>query len=110
MNSSKIMSSNVGSSSSLNGLLQLLEEFKPLIVLAQEISISSSQLNTLLGRDYQGICNNDAPSCTKPGTAFIWSKNIEVTVVNLIPCRLQKLTYEPEKISFLSGFVRYFNL
>ena len=85
MTACKILSYNVGSSSSLSGLLQLLQEYKPLIVMLQEVVISTEQLNFLLGNLYIGECNNDVESQNKPGTAFVWSKHLEIEVVNLVP-------------------------
>ena len=92
MTSTRFLSYNIGSSSSLSGLLQLLNEFTPIVAFIQEISITTDQLNTLLVSHYIGQCNNESCQPCKPGTAFVWLRSLEVSVTNLVPNRIQTLS------------------
>ena len=83
------LSYNVGSNSSLAGLQQLCNLFKPLIIFLQEITISTEQLLAQVGSEYTGICNVDEQNPSKPGNAVLWKKGLEVVVTNGVVLRLQ---------------------
>ena len=89
--SNLIISFNVGSSSSLAGLYQLIRLFDPLFVFLQEVTITSEQLIAQVGGSYLGICNTDENDGNKPGTAVLWKKGSDAVVVNVVPLRLQLL-------------------
>ena len=91
-NAFAILSYNVASSNSLSRLSQLLDQFKPSLVLLQEVTINTSQLNFLLGSCYWGQCNTD-PNDNKPGTALAWKCNMDVEVYNIVPRRMQYFKY-----------------
>ena len=86
-----IISYNVGCSSSLAGLNQLINLFDPLFIFLQEINIISEQLLSQVKSEYEGTCNVDETDLNKPGTAILWKKDVEVVVVNVLPLRLQLL-------------------
>ena len=83
------LSYNVGSSSSLAGLNQLITLLNPSFVFIQEITVTTEQLLTQVIHNFSGICNIDENDPTKPGTAVIWKKDLDVIVENMVPLRLQ---------------------
>ena len=87
----KIISYNVQSNFQLSGLHQLISIHRALLVFLQEVTINSSQLNTLLGPSYKGECNLDICDSKRPGTAIIWRTGLEVEVSNIVTCRIQLL-------------------
>ena len=82
------LSYNVGSNSSLAGLNQLISLLNPLFVFLQEVSITTEQLMAQVNSDFLGLCNTNT-ELSKPGTAVLWRKGIDVVVVNVLELRLQ---------------------
>ena len=79
------LSYNVASSSSLSGLNMLLNIFQPTIAFLQEITLTTDQLNGVVGSRYSGVSNIDPMDPRKPGNAVIWSHNInDITVINTL--------------------------
>ena len=89
-----ILSYNIGSSSGLAGLSQLLHSFSPTFGFLQEIKLTTPQLKAQLGPLYDGCSNIDTEDSNKPGTAIIWKAGLSVEVVNIVSCRIQILKTE----------------
>ena len=76
-------------------ICELLKRFKPIVLLLQEVTISSKELNKLVNRlNYVGETNIDPEFPNQRGTAIVWRKCQQV--VNpprvVVPRRLQVLT------------------
>ena len=87
------ISYNVASRSDLAGLSILVEQFKPLLIFLQEVKITLDQLKIMIGNNYSCELNSDPDDPNKPGTAVAWLTNIDVTVTNIVPRRLQLVSY-----------------
>ena len=87
--SNLFLSYNVGSSSNLAGLNQLITLYDPLIVFIQEVTITTEQLLTQVNSNFSGLSNIDENEPGKPGTAVLWRKELEVVVTNIVTLRLQ---------------------
>ena len=89
----KILSLNVGMSSNLAGLSNLLRVNPADIVLLQEFRTSKEQLDNLLkGLDFSTAVNIDEDSPTSPGTAVAWKNSLPVEdVFNFLKCRIQAI-------------------
>ena len=99
-----ILSYNVASSHHLSGLNQLISLFHPTLIFLQEVTINTSQLNAVVDENYKGECNLDHEDSNRPGTAVLWLKEIEVNVVNLVPCQIQCLRVWEESFINVYGF------
>ena len=86
-----IISYNVASSSHLSGLNQLISIHQPIFAFLQEVTLDTNSLNSILPSLYKGESNLDPDCPNKPGTAIIWLRDQNVTVFNLITCRVQIL-------------------
>lgn len=89
----KILSLNVGNSSTLGGLLTILKMENPHIVMLQEVTLSSEQLNLIVTKlGYKAETNIDISNPTALGTGFVWKSNLPVSeVYNVVECRTQIL-------------------
>ena len=92
MDNYKIISYNVQRSPTLSGLLLIIEQEKPDIVLLQELKMTSEQLQTYLqAKGFWGKSNIDESDLDKPGTGIIWKFGVPIEdVSSLEPCRLQR--------------------
>ena len=89
----KILTLNVGNSSTLGGLLSILRIENPHIVMLQEVTLSSEQLNLIVTRfGYKAETNVDIANPAALGTGFVWKTNLPVSeVYNVVECRSQVL-------------------
>ena len=89
----KIITFNVGSSSTLGGLTSILNIEKPHIVMLQEVTLTSEQLTLHVSKfGYSAETNIDINNQTALGTGFVWKSNLPVSdVYNVIECRGQTL-------------------
>ena len=93
MDTLSVLSYNVSSNGCLAGLKFLLDLYRPSLVFLQEITLTTPQLNTRIGALYQGQSNIDPSDTKRPGTACLWRADMQVTVNNLISCRIQSLQF-----------------
>ena len=86
-----IISLNIGMSTSLAGLTSLILTHSVDLILLQEVTTSSEQLDSLLcGLGFQVEVNRDAGSPSSLGTAVAWRENLSIDgVFNIVPCRAQ---------------------
>ena len=85
----KILSLNVGMSSSLAGVADLVKFENIDIVFLQETRLISEQAEQLL-RGFKAVSNIDEEDITKPGITLAWRQELPVeNVSNLVSCRLQ---------------------
>ena len=85
----KLLSYNVNGSSNLAGLNQLIDIHRPTLIFLQEVLVTAVQCQALLPRHYLCEVNNDPDNPTRPGNAVIWRDSLDVTVTNIVTCRLQ---------------------
>ena len=100
MENFKIISYNVQSSPTLSGILLLIEQEDPDIVLMQELKMTTDQLQTFVrAKGFNGKSNIEESDLAKPGTGMIWKSEIPVEdVASLEPCRLQRACLGPVQI------------
>ena len=104
------MSYNACSSSSLSSVQLLITLFDPLFVFLQEVTLTTEQLLVQAGSYYTGCSNIDINDPNKPGTAVIWKKGLDDTVINIVTLKCTN----HEKIIFfnrcgmIQGFQIYF--
>ena len=83
------LSLNVGTSSTLAGLPDLVHTENIDILFLQEVCLMNDQIQNLL-RGYKAAVNIDDSCVSKPGTALVWRETLPVTnVVSIVPCRAQ---------------------
>ena len=89
----KIITFNVGGSSTLGGLISILKIENPHIVLLQEVTLSSEQLLLIVSKyGYKAETNVDIDNQTARGTGFVWKTSLPVSeVYSVIDCRGQTL-------------------
>ena len=86
------LSVNVGLKSNLAGLNTLICAHNLDLIFLQEVRISESQIEQIVGRGFKCKVNIDDDSSSKPGTAIIWKEYLPVTEVSVIvPSRAQCL-------------------
>ena len=87
----KILTLNVGMSSTLAGLTTLIMSKSVDLVFLQEVKSSTEQIiNLLSGLGYSAEANVDVESPSTPGTAVVWKKILPVkSVYTLVKCRAQ---------------------
>ena len=92
----KILSLNVGMSSTLAGLTNLLRMENIDIVLLQEVKSTEEDIDSLVNSlGFQSRVNNDSDSPTKPGTAVLWRKSVKVQdVISFLTGRIQIVLME----------------
>ena len=79
----KIITFNVGSSSTLGGLISILNIEKPHIVMLQEVTLTSEQLTLHVSKyGYSAETNIDINNQTALGTGFVWKSNLPVSDVS----------------------------
>ena len=96
-NTFKILTLNIGNSTTLAGFLSILSLEKPQIVMLQEVTLSSEQLEVNVAKyGYKAEANIDILNPTALGTGFVWQSNIPVSdVYNVVECRAQSLKLGP---------------
>ena len=96
-NTFKILTLNIGNSTTLAGFLSILRLEKPQIVMLQEVTLSSEQLEVNVAKyGYKAEANIDILNPTALGTGFVWQSNIPVSdVYNVVECRAQSLKLGP---------------
>lgn len=83
---------NIGLKSNIAGLTNMISTFKLDLIFLQEVRISESQIENIIGRGFKCKVNIDADNIHKPGTAVIWRESLSVSEVSvLVPCRAQFL-------------------
>ena len=97
MNLVKILTLNIGNSTTLAGFLSILRLEKPQIVMLQEVTLSSEQLNMLVYKlGYKAESNVDIINPTALGTGLIWQSHLPVSdVYSVVKCRGQALKLGP---------------
>ena len=93
----KIFSSNLNTCRNIRtrtGILDYLQTHKPDIWLMQEVNISTEELNTLVDKfGYRANCNVQIENENSRGTAFVWSKSLELrNILTIEECRIQTAT------------------
>ena len=84
-----ILTLNVGMSTSLAGIPDLVRTENLDILFLQEVNISVEQICCLL-RGYNAAVNVDENNLAKPGTALVWREGLDVVdVCSIVPCRAQ---------------------
>ena len=94
MDSSKLtfFSLNIGMSSTLAGLVHLVQSENIDIIFLQEVKLTSIEIEYQLP-GFSASVNIDSFNPSKPGTAIVWRSSIPVTdVISLSSCRLQVAT------------------
>ena len=93
-NANVFLSYNVGASSDLGGVSQLVSMYKPTFIFLQEVTLITDNLVAVPGLEaYQGVSNVDPLGGGKPGTATLWLTGIEgVVVTNIVSRRVQYIT------------------
>ena len=91
------LSLNVGMSASLAGLVTLISAHQLDIIFLQEVRLTKEQLDILLGSiGFVASVNIDPSQPTKPGTALVWKKNLQVKdVFSVVLCRAQVAVLGP---------------
>ena len=97
MDNYRIISYNVQRSPTLSGLLLIIEQEKPDIVLLQELKMTSEQLQTYIqDKGFWGKSNIDVSDLDKPGTGIVWKSGVPIVdVSSLEPCRLMRACLGP---------------
>ena len=87
----KILSLNVGLSTTFPGLTTLVTANNIDLLLLQEIRVFNEQLNLLFNRlGYQAEVNIDPNEPYRPGTAIVWRKSLPMEdIIPLVTCRAQ---------------------
>ena len=93
----KVLSLNIGSSTTLAGLLSIISLDKPQLVMLQEVTLTSEQLNVQVAKfGYKAVTNTDMNNPTALGTGFVWQTHLPVSgVYSVIECRGQSLQLGP---------------
>ena len=90
----RLVSRNIASSKRLERLIDIVKSEKPDLLLLQEVTLTTAQLQAvLLPLQYKCESNIDPENPSSPGTATVWRLNLPVTQVNsLVTCQLQSIT------------------
>ena len=91
----KVLTLNIGGSTTIAGLLSILRLDKPHLVMLQEVTLSSEQLNVLVSKfGYKADTNIDMTNPSALGTGLVWQSHLPVSdVCNVVECRAQALKY-----------------
>ena len=89
----KVLSLNIGGSTTLAGLLSILRLDKPHLVMLQEVILSSEQLCVQVSKfGYKAATNIDMTNPSALGTGFVWQSHLPVSdVYSVVECRAQSL-------------------
>ena len=87
----KIITLNTGNSLVLGGLLSIIRIENPDIVLLQEITVTTGQLQLFVAKfGYNAEANTDILDITRLGTGIIWKSEIPVSeVTSVVECKAQ---------------------
>ena len=90
----KVLTLNIGGSTTLAGLLSILRLDKPNLVMLQEVILSSEQLNVQVSKyGYTAVSNIDMTNPSALGTGLVWQSHLPVSdVCSAVDCRAQALT------------------
>ena len=85
------LSLNVGMSSTLAGLSNMITTQSLDVIFLQEVRLSNEQVELQLGKlGFKVAVNIDPEYPTTPGTAIVWKNSLPVVdVCNLVCCRAQ---------------------
>ena len=92
-----MMTLNTGNTRLLGGLLAIIRIEDPDIVLLQEITVTSGQLQLYVAKHgYSAEANTDLLDVTSLGTGMIWKSHLPVkNVTSVVQCRLQLASLGP---------------
>ena len=90
----KLISKNIASSKRIELIIDILKTGKPHLLLLQEVTLSTVQLQTAVSHlNYNCESNIDVLHPSQPGTAVVWKIDLPVEhVESLETCRLQSIT------------------
>ena len=90
----KMVSRNIASSQRLERIIDCLKSERPDLLLLQEITLTTAQLQATVEQlQYKCECNVDPVNPSAPGTAAVWRHGLPVTqVTSLVTCQLQVVT------------------
>ena len=90
----KLVSRNIASSQRLERIVDCLKSEKPDLLLLQEVTLTTAQLQaTVKQLQYNCEANIDPDNPSTPGTAIVWRLDLPVTqVISLVTCQLQSVT------------------
>ena len=90
----KLMSRNIASSQRLERIVDYLKSDKPDLLLLQEVTLTTSQLQEAVKPlQYDCESNVDPVNPNSPGTAAVWKVDLPVTqVTTIVTCQLQTVT------------------
>ena len=87
----KVLTLNIGGSTTIPGLLSILRLDKPHLVMLQEVTLSSEQLNVIVSKfGYKAETNIDMTNPSALGTGLVWQSHLPVSdVYSVVECRAQ---------------------
>ena len=87
----KIITLNTGNSLVLGGLLSIIRLENPDIVLLQEITVTTGQLQLFVAKfGYSAEANTDLLDITRLGTGIIWKSELPISeITSVVDCRAQ---------------------
>ena len=86
----RFLTLNIGLKNNLAGLSDLIKVHKLNLIFLQEVRVSESQTEQLLGNDFKCRANIDSENVSKPGTAVIWRNSLAIDNVSVLAtCRAQ---------------------
>ena len=96
----KIITLNAGNSLLLGGLLSIIRLENPDIVLLQEITVTTGQLQLFVAKlGYSAQANTDILDITRLGTGIIWKSELPLSeVTSVVDCRAQLAKLGPYHI------------
>ena len=89
----KLITRNIASSKRTERILEVLKREKPDLLLLQEVTLSTTELEFALQNTlYKCEANIDVGSPSLPGTAAVWRNNLHAPqVTSLVTCQLQSV-------------------
>ena len=89
----RILSLNIGGSTTVAGLLSILRLDRPHLVMLQEVTLSSEQLSVQVSKfGYNAATNIDLTNPSALGTGLVWQSQLPVSdVYSVVECRAQSL-------------------
>ena len=89
----KVLTLNIGGSTTIAGLLSILRLDNPHLVMLQEVTLSSEQLSVQLSKfGYKAVTNIDMNNPSALGTGLAWQSHLPVSeVYSVVECRAQSL-------------------
>ena len=89
----KVLTLNIGGSTTIAGLLSILRLDNPHLVMIQEVTLSSEQLCVQVSKfGYKAATNIDMTNPSALGTGLIWQSHLPVSdIYSVVECRAQAL-------------------